>query len=82
VIVRYQPMRGRINAFAVFLLAAQHPWLLGSVRLDSAAGHWVARKRAEPEVYACFRERSDAATFLAVSGQFAAHRPSPTGRFA
>jgi hypothetical protein len=79
--VRYRRLRDHIDTFAVYLLAAQSPWLVGFVRLD-AAGHWVARKRAEPEVYSGFRARSGAASFLAVDGKFAQPRRRPRAQCA
>jgi hypothetical protein len=69
--VRYHPVPDRIATFSV-LLVDRIDWHLGYVT-QTKRGSWVARRRGDThaKVVGGWSRRSDAATWLAISGGFA-----------
>ena len=69
--VRYIPVPDRVQTFAV-MLVDRLEWNLGIV-MQGANGMWVARRRGDDQTKAVggWPRRSDAATYLALAGDFA-----------
>jgi hypothetical protein len=69
--VRYQPVPDHIATFSVFLVD-RVDWHLGYVN-QTKRGSWSARRRGDThaKVVGGWPQRSDAATWLAISGGFA-----------
>ena len=72
--VRYRAVPDRIQAFTV-LLADRIEWNLGIV-MQTESGSWTARRRGDDQTKSVggWPRRSDAASWLAISGSFAQRR--------
>jgi hypothetical protein len=75
--VRYRPQADRVATFEV-LLIDEVEWKIGYVT-QTDTGSWSARRRGDVQSQAVggWPRRSDAATWLALAGEFARQRPVP-----
>ena len=69
--VRYIPVPDRVQTFTV-MLVDRLQWNLGIV-MQTEGGSWTARRRGDDQTKAVggWPRRSDAATYLALAGDFA-----------